>query len=304
MKLLLTTLTFAVIVASSRAAFFTNSVSVDSFVRSNAPTLNYGGAGSLSVSGPTATNGSGVANGASDSFIRFNTAAMVTNFNALFGANNWDVSGAKLRVTEMGAPANTIFNRGVGGFEIRWLANDNWTEGTGNPNTPTTTGIRYSDESGLLTPGTDASLGRFNNTGADGTLSFPLALAAVFVSDLKAGGEVGFFLTATNAATGFTFNARSFGTVSARPFLEISAVPRPGISAVSLSENNFTLAATNGATGGIYLTLASTNLALPLNQWTPVATNMLNANGNFTIIATNAADANSPSQKFFILQTQ
>jgi len=120
MKLFLTFFAAVIIASSSRAAFFTNSASADSFVRSNAPTLNYGGAGSLSISGPIATNGSGVANGASDSFIRFNTAAMVANFDSLFGANNWAVSSAKLRVTEMGAPPNAIFNRGIGGFEIRW----------------------------------------------------------------------------------------------------------------------------------------------------------------------------------------
>jgi len=46
---------------------------------------------------------------------------MVTNFNSLFGSNNWAVSGARLRVTELGAPANTLFNRGKGMFEIRWM---------------------------------------------------------------------------------------------------------------------------------------------------------------------------------------
>jgi hypothetical protein len=135
-------------------------------------------------------------------------------------------------------------------------------------------------------------------------LNFPLALAAEFSSDVKAGGEVGFFLTAIDSGVGFTFDSRSFNTTNARPVLEISALPRPGLTALNLSSNNVALNATNGAAGGIYLTLASTNLALPLNQWTPVATNGLNANGNFTIIATNAVDANSPSQKFFILQMQ
>ena len=55
MKLFLTLLASVAIAIPVRAEFFTNSASADSFTRSNAPTLNYGGAGSLSVSGPTAT---------------------------------------------------------------------------------------------------------------------------------------------------------------------------------------------------------------------------------------------------------
>lgn len=296
--------TFAVVVASSHAAVFTNSVSVDSFVRANAPTLNYGAAGALAVSGTNSINGSGVTNGAFDSFIRFNVAAMMTNFNSAFGSNNWAISSAKLRVTEIGAPAQTLFNRGIGAFEIRWIANDNWTEGTGNPTTPATSGIVFTNETALLNATADKPLGVFTNAGADGVLSFPLALPTAFVSDLKAGGEVGLFLTAVDPGIGFTVDSRTFGTTNARPFLEISAAPCPGLTAINLSSSNVVLNATNGAAGGIYFALASTNVTLPYSQWTPVASNVLNANGNFTIIATNALDTGVPSQKFFILQTQ
>ena len=304
MKLLLTFLASIVIAGSSRAAFFTNSASADSFVRSNAPTSNYGGAGALSVSGFNSVNGSGVTNGVFDSFIRFNTAAMVTNFNSLFGSNNWVIGGVKLRVTELGTPANTLFNRGKGAFEIRWIANDNWIEGTNPPTAPTTNGIAYNDEPALLNGATDASLGTFTNAGADGTLSFPLALPAAFTGDLKAGGDVGIFLTAIDPGIGFTFDSRSFGTTNARPFLEISGMPQPGIVAISLSGANVTLSATNGAADGTYYVLTGTNLAQPLNQWQPVTTNMLTVGGNFSITATNAANASALGQQFFILQTQ
>jgi prepilin-type N-terminal cleavage/methylation domain-containing protein len=126
-------------------------------------------------------------------------------------------------------------------------------------------------------------------------------LPAAFVNDLKAGGEVGLYLTAIDPGTGFTFDSRSFATNSARPFLEISAVPQPEISAVNLSGTNIVLAATNGVAGGAYFVLSSTNVALPLNQWTPVATNVPDGNGNFTITVTNA---DTSPQQFFILQTQ
>jgi hypothetical protein len=304
MKFFLTLLSSVVIASSTRAAFFTNNVSVDAFVRSNTPIANYGGAGSLSVSGLTATNVSGLAtNGIEDTFIRFNTAAMVTNLDFAFGTNNWVINGAKLRVTEIGAPAQTIFNRGKGAFEIRWIANTNWAEGTGMPNSPGSTGIVFTNELILLNAGTDVSLGTFTNAGVDFTNNFTLALPAVFTSSMKAGGEVGFFLTAIDSSIGFTFNSRSFGTVSARPYLEISAVPRPGIAAISLSGTDVILSATNGVVGGAYYVLGSTNFLLPLNQWTPVAFNVPVANGNFTLTVTNGVNSNAP-QQFFILQTQ
>ncbi len=88
---------------------------------SNAPAANYGSAGALSVSGLFATNSfSGITNGIADTFIRFNTAGIVTNFNALFGTNNWAITGAKLQVTEVGSPNNNIFDQGVGAFQVYW----------------------------------------------------------------------------------------------------------------------------------------------------------------------------------------
>jgi len=197
---------------------------------------------------------------------------------------------------------NSIFDQGKGGFEIDWIADDNWTEETGMPNRPTTDGLAYANESALLTKA--ASLGTFTNTGTNATLLFPLALALAFVSNAQAGSEVTFFLTAANPQIGFTFNSRSFATVSARTYLEISAAPRPGVTNISLSETNVIPSATNGAAGGTCYVLSSTNVAWPLNQWTPVATNVLNANGNFTMTFTNGVSVNAQGQLFFILQTQ
>jgi len=73
MKFVLILFGFTVIANFANAAFFTNSPDADSFVRAAAPTLNYGGAGALSVSGSNSVNGSGVTNGTFDGFIRFNT---------------------------------------------------------------------------------------------------------------------------------------------------------------------------------------------------------------------------------------
>ena len=293
-----------VAVTSLHASTYTNSVSVDAFVRASATTSNYGGAGALSVSGSTATNASGVANGVFDTFIRFNTAGMVSNFNSTFGTNNWVVNGAILSVTEVGAPTQTIFNRGKGAFEIRWIANDTWTEGTGMPNTPTTTGIVYNNEATLLNVANDFTLGSFTNSGIDGLITFPFQLPVAFVSDLSSGGEVGLYLKAIDSGTGFTFNSRSFGTTSARPFLVVSAIPRPFIKSISVSGTDVLLSCSNGIAAGTYQTLSTTNPALPINQWQPVATNTLSVGGSFIITLTNATVLNSAKQQFFLIQTR
>jgi len=302
MKPIATLLIILAITVSTRATLFTNSVSVDAFVRSNSPTSNYGGAGALSVSGLTATNVFGLAtNGITDTFIRFNTALTVSNFNSLFGVNNWVINGAKLRVTEVGAPNNSLFSRGIGAFEIRWVANTNWTEGTGMPMSPTANGIAFTNEFTLLNPNTDVTLGVYTNAGVDFTNSFALALASDFVSSVRNGGEVGFFLTALDANTGFTFNSRSFGVATSRPYLEISALPQPAIVSLALTETGCIVSAANGITNATYYLLSSTDLLLPLDQWTPLSTNVPDTNGDFTITATNAVG--TAQQQFFILQT-
>jgi hypothetical protein len=298
MKTFLILLSLIVVTNATRAFVFTNSDDADTFVRSNAPTANYGSAGSLSVSGSLATNTlSGITNGIADTFIRFNTAGTVTNFNALFGTNNWAITGAKLQVTEVGSPNNNIFDQGVGAFQIYWVADDNWAEGTGTPMIPASTGINYNSEPALLT--NTVYLGKFTNTGTSVTLQFPLTLASDFTADAQVGGEVTLFLTAADPLTGFTFYARNFGTVSIRPYLEISALPQPGITGLNLSGPDVLLTVSNGVAGENYNVLSTTDLTLPLNQWLVVASNTPAFSGSFSITATNAA-ASAPSQYFTI----
>jgi hypothetical protein len=301
MKLFLILLSLIAVTSEARAFMFTNSDDADTFVRSNAPTANYGAAGSLSVSGPSATNTlSSVANGIADTFIRFNTAGTVTNFNALFGTNNWAITGAKLQVTEVGSPNNSIFDQGVGAFQIYWVADDNWAEGTGTPMIPASTGIIYDSEPVLLT--NTVYLGTFTNTGTSVTLQFPLALTSDFTADAQAGGEVTLFLTAADPLTGFTFYSLNFGTVSVRPYLEISALPQPSITGLNLSGSDVLLTVSNGVAGENYNVLSTSDLTLPLNQWLLVASNAPAPSGSFSITATNAA-ASAPSQ-FFTIEAQ
>ena len=201
--------------------------SADAFVRVLEPGSNYGAAGSLSVSGLAATNELGHQNGLSDSLMRFPMSGVASSLNGSLGSNGWVVTGATLVVTEVGAPNNGIFNRGVGAFEIRWIASDGWVEGTGRPITPTTDGVAYQDLGSVLNPAVDVSLGQFTNSGVDGLVSFPLALAGALVSNVVAGTDLNLYLTEASTSVGFTFNSRDFTGTNSWPRLAITAVAKP-----------------------------------------------------------------------------
>lgn len=215
--------------AHSATTILTVSVtpSADTFVRSAAPTLNYGGAGAIAVSGAGATNAAGQTNGAFDSLIRFPASNIVAALDAAIGSHAWVITGARLHLTEMAAPPHPMFNRGIGTFEVRWIARDNWIEGTGVPVQPTTDGVRYQDLPSLLSSGTDVSLGHFSNSGLDASLTFELAPASAFANDIRAGGEVGLYLTAVSPQIGFTIESRTFALSNNWPTLEITAVSAP-----------------------------------------------------------------------------
>jgi hypothetical protein len=212
----------------------------DAFVRSADPSGNYGGAGAISVSGSTAVNGSNQPNGAFDSLVRFSMGDVVASLDSALGTHDWLVLRASLKLTEMGAPPSPIFNRGVGIFEIRWLASDSWIEGTGIPVAPTTDGVVWNDLSSLFNMSADVSLGQFTNSGVDGRLSFALALKGPFLSDIRAGGRATLYLTAVSPQIGFTADSRSFMSPSNFPMLEITGVPNPHprIDSIANSETN------------------------------------------------------------------
>jgi len=202
--------------------------SADTFVRELAPAGNYGGGGGLSVSGTTATNASGQATGAADTFLRFGLSQFAADATAHFGDLAWFPTHAVLKLTEQAAPTHPIFSQGVGRFEVRWIANDQWAEGTGKPQKPKTDGVAWQDEFSILDPQADLVLGVFSNVGEDVELSFELALPEPVVADIMAGGDVSLFLTAVDDAIGFTFNSRSIKPPRTPPALEVTAnIPEP-----------------------------------------------------------------------------
>lgn len=214
----------------------TNTPAADAFVRSLDPTHNYGSAGALSISGSIATNPtSGLQQGLLDSFLQFNLASTVAGFNSAFGAGQWTISGVTLVLTATSAN-NADFNYGSGAFEVRWIGNNSWLEGTGTPSSPTTSGITYAQESSILNAGVDESLGTFSyNRATSGQVKLSLGLPSGFSSEISTGSLVSLYMTATpGSSVGFTFNSRNFTSSSAWPAFDVTAVAIPEPSTMAL----------------------------------------------------------------------
>ncbi len=179
-----------------------------------------------------------MAKGAFASFFTFNGASLKSGFDSTYGAGNWVITDVHLVLTEQINPMQTLFNRGQGTVEIRWIAADSFTEGTGTPASPTTTGLTYSTQSTLLNSGTDVSLGTaFANsdpTSSSGNVPHDYTLPfsnTSFYNDLAGGTNVGFYMTATSPGVGYTFIGRTGpGNPGTSPTLSVTAspVPEPG----------------------------------------------------------------------------
>jgi len=156
------------------------------------------------------------------------------------GEKDWIITSTEMFLTEMAAPDNAIFNRGVGVFEIRWIVSDEWVEGTGKPNMPTSDGLTWQDLQTIVNSNLDVSLGLFTNSGSNRQISFGLILQESFVADIRHGGEAGLYLTARSNEVGFTFNSRNFGNTNSQPLLMITAManPHPKIDVIELVGTN------------------------------------------------------------------
>jgi hypothetical protein len=221
----------ALLSAPARAADVTLAPTADTFVSASESAGNYGGAGAIEVSAP------GSLNGEFQGLLRFNAAAAKTTFDAAFGAGNWRLSGAALRLTAS-SPNNPLFNANVGGpVAATWMQNDAWLEGTGGPNTPTTDGVTYATLPSVLGPA-DESVGTLNFAGGNsGAATYALTLTPAFAADLAAGNDVSLRLAAaTGSTTSYLFSSRTFATAANRPTLTLTAVavPEPAAGAVLL----------------------------------------------------------------------
>jgi len=282
MRRLIACLWLAFVPPLSAQIVVTDVVSVaDTFVRSVDPAGNYGGAGALAVSGSIATNVLGQQEGLLDSFMRFDATGVISNLNSSLGTGRWVIVSATLNLFEQGAPNNPIFNRGVGAFEVRWIATNTWAEGTGNPNGTTTNGVVWNDEPSVLHSNLDESLGSFVNGGTDGVVKASLGMPDGFANELSSVGLVSFYFTATtNSPVGFTFHSHNFVDSTQWPFLEITAIPMPQITSLVVTGTNIQISFV--AVGGVTNTVEYKNDLL-VGSWNAL-TNIADASGNVSVI--------------------
>jgi hypothetical protein len=185
----------------------------DTFELASLPTKTHGSAGALNISGTQALNNLNQMKGITDTWIKYDPAPAIAQFNLTFGAGHWVVTSAVLHVNEDPSPNSTAFGIGAGHFSVTWMASDNWTQGTGTSNSPgnaTGNKIGFTYGHSILNGGADELLGNaFQNDLVYGYHDFSLAITPGFKADLTAGNPVSLFFTAVDATTGFTFNSSS-----------------------------------------------------------------------------------------------
>lgn len=223
--------------ASTYLGFAASSVGVnsisDAFVTTgssgNLSSSNYGGAGALGVSAPGSTKGE------FQSFLQFDLSSAKSSFDSTFGAGNWSIQSITLQLTAT-SPNNGIFNNNAAGlFDVTWMVNNSWIEGTGTPAAPGSTGITFSTAPSFKGAG-DQGLGVFSFAGGTtGTAPYSLELSSGLVNEADNGGIASMYMTAdaSDPNVSYLFDSRSFVTTTAHPLLTITAdVPEPGVASL------------------------------------------------------------------------
>jgi hypothetical protein len=211
--------------------------------------------GAVGVQGASSTIlGGGSATAANVTF-KYGVGSAVSSLNSTYGAGNWTIANPKLTLQYTLYANNNRFGGGAGTFDIFWVANDNWVQGTSNP-------IYATSAATLATwAGNDSLLGSENfswttpgytGTAADATtaawvtdksgikqatISYDLGLDSSFVNDITsatAGSDpnVSLYLMATSSTVGMTIFTGG-GLVLPTLSFDVVAAPEPSILAIA-----------------------------------------------------------------------
>jgi len=211
---------------------YTGTTSADAFLAtgsSNNPEgsdltgLNFGAAGTLVVA-PAAS-----VKGEFQSVLKFSLSNAVAMFNTNYGAGNWTITGISIALTSNYGtngvqPNNAIFPMiSSGNFIIEWLSDDDWVEGTGTPNLPTTDGVTY-DSLPVLLSGAHEILctNTYTPPGNNVPVTYALPLNTNLVSDVADGGDVTLLFHAADNQIGYLFNSQNYGRGN-EPLINITA---------------------------------------------------------------------------------
>ncbi len=238
--------------------------------------LNFGGSGTLAIAPASSPKGE------FRSVVMFNLAGAVTLFNATYGSNDWTVGSLSLILTsnygQAGVqPNNPIFNVISGGrFVIEWLADDDWSEGSGTPASPTTDGVTWNSLPGLLAqPHLPLCTNDYVPPGVNVPVTWPLPLETNLVANLVSGGNVTFYFYAADDQVGYLFNSYIYGRGN-DPLLTVVATPCLIILSGAFTNSVFHLTGRGGA-GTEYQIQSSTNLAAA--NWLTLGTATADTNG-------------------------
>lgn len=234
---------------------YTITTSADAFLATGSPTnpkgsnltnANFGVAGVLYIAP------AGSPNGEFQAVLKFDLSGTTNLFNAAYGSN-WIISGISLELagnfaTTGAQPDNAIFNPINGGnFVIEWLANDNWVEGTGRPNAPTSDGVCYGSLPGLLSAAHESlCTNTYSPPGDNVHVTWPLPLNQDLVNDIAGGNEVSFRLYAADNQVSYLFNSHNFGNGN-QPLIHVTAVPLLRMISGYFTNGVFHLIASAGA---------------------------------------------------------
>jgi hypothetical protein len=255
--------------------------------------VNFGAAGTLAIAPASSAKGD------FQSVIKFNLSNAVALFNTNYGRGNWTITGISLRLTSNYGmagvqPNNPIFNVISGGqFVIEWLSNDDWVEGTGTPNLPTTDGVDY-DSIPFLHTGSHTALctNTYSPPGNNVPVTWMLPLNTNLVASVASGGDVSFFFYAADDQVSYLFNSYKYARGN-EPYINVVAAPRLTILSGAFTNGDFRLSGI-GNNNATYHIQASADLLT--TNWVTIGTATAGTNG---AIQFDDAEAASQPQLFY-----
>jgi hypothetical protein len=294
---------FGICTLAQAQVTYTGTTTDDSFLATGSPANplgtdltadNFGAAGVLAIA-PAAS-----VKGEFQTVLKFNLADATSLFDATYGSN-WIISGISLAFasnvgTNGDQPQNQIFNAVSGGnFVIEWMADDDWSGGTGRPMAPTTDGVTYDSLSNLLAEAHEPlCTNTYTPPGNNVYVTWPLPLNADLVTNLMAGGPVSFRLYAADEQISYLFNSQNFGNGN-QPLLNLTAIPLLKIVSGCFTNGVFHLVGLGG-TNAPYLVQASADLSA--TNWQTIGTATANDSG---VIQFDDPNAVSQPRQFYRL---
>ncbi|HTI72041.1 MAG TPA: hypothetical protein VMF06_18850 [Candidatus Limnocylindria bacterium] len=265
--------------ATNTADVFLATGSTGNPAGSDLTALNFGGAGTLVVASASSVKGE------FQSVIRFDLAGAPRLFDTTYGTNNWSIDTISLELasnygTAGVQPNNSVFGVISGGqFVIEWLSDDDWAEGTGTPNLPSTDGISFNSLPDLLSnPHEILSTNTYAPPGNNIHVTWPLPLNAHLVPDISSGGIVSLRFYAADDKVNYLFNSAFFGRGN-EPLIHVTAsstLPPRIVSGVVI-DTGFQITATGAPNGQYHI---QTTAALAPADWQTLESVTADAEGH------------------------